>query len=150
MLFIFLTNHDFFSFQDFLHKHLLILFNYVLCYCKAVNINGNKWLLLDVNPKTRFVGIQKILKALKLKKKCFSNYFLFSSLVIKNIMWIVSGNGFFQNKVSLLNSISNQMLRVWSRAICANILLRRKLRRKKSPLKGQTTFCKNIKTEGFF
>ena len=48
---------------------MLILFNNVLCYCKALNDNGNKLLLLDVNAKTRFLGIQKDLKIAKMSSK---------------------------------------------------------------------------------
>ena len=43
----------------FLHNNLLILFN--------------EWLLLDVNPKTRFLDVHKISKAQKFKKKIFPN-----------------------------------------------------------------------------
>ena len=32
-----------------------MLFNNVWCYCKAIKNDINKWLLPDVNPKTRFV-----------------------------------------------------------------------------------------------
>ena len=28
-------------------------------YCEAINNNGNVWLLLDVNPKTKFLDIKK-------------------------------------------------------------------------------------------
>ena len=48
------------SFQDFLHNNLMILFQNVLCYCKALNNNSNKLLLLGANPKTRFLDIQQI------------------------------------------------------------------------------------------
>ena len=38
------------------------------CYCKAFWNNVNEWLLLDVNPKTRFSGVTKFPKAQKLNK----------------------------------------------------------------------------------
>ena len=44
------------------------MFNKVLCYCKVLNNDGNKWLLCDVHSKTRFLDKQKIPKALKLVK----------------------------------------------------------------------------------
>ena len=39
------------SFQDFFQKDLLLLFNNILSYCKALNTNNDKGLLLDVSPK---------------------------------------------------------------------------------------------------
>ena len=57
----------------FWHNHLLILFNNILCYCKALNNDGKKWLLLDVNPKTRFLDLQKIQKASKIQKYLNNN-----------------------------------------------------------------------------
>ena len=66
--------------------------NYVLCYCKALNNNGIKWVLLDVNPETRFLVVQKILKAPPKKKH------LLDLIVIKNILWIISANWCSQTK----------------------------------------------------
>ena len=65
-----------------------ILFNNVLCYCKAFNDNGNKLLLLDVNAKTRFLGIQKDLKIAKMssKKKILSD--LVTKILIDFILFI--------------------------------------------------------------
>ena len=62
----------FVSFQDFWHNHLRILLYNVLCYRKALNNNSNKWLLLGISPKSRFLNVQKIPKAQKLKKKMSS------------------------------------------------------------------------------
>ena len=47
----------------------MIRFNIVLCYCKELNNDRNKLLLLDENPKTRILEIQKNPNALKLQKK---------------------------------------------------------------------------------
>ena len=79
-------NH-FISSQDFVHNNLLILFSNVLCNCKASNNDGNKWLLLDVNPKTWFLHIQKIPKAQKLKK--ISQKKFLSDLVLKLLILFV-------------------------------------------------------------
>ena len=45
-----------------------MLFNNVLCCCKAINNNGNKWLIFDANPKTEFLDVQQILKLPKLNE----------------------------------------------------------------------------------
>ena len=103
VLLIFNNNHEqyihiyiyiffFLSFQDFLYNSLLILFNNVLLYCKAINNDGNKCLLSDVNPKTMFLVIQKIPKAQNLKilpKKYLSD------LVIKLLILFVYRKIFF-------------------------------------------------------
>ena len=77
-----------------LTEHLLILINNVLCYCKAINNDGNEWLLLDVNPKTKFSDMQKSSKG---PKKNFFQKNLPSDLVIKllilfvilKILWLI-------------------------------------------------------------
>ena len=65
----------FVSFQDFVYNNLFVLVHIVPSYCKALNNDGNKCLLLDVNLKTRFLDAQKIQKAQKkinvVKKKQF-------------------------------------------------------------------------------
>ena len=65
----------FVSFRDFLYNNLMIRFNIVLCYCKELNNDRNKLLLLDENPKTRILEIQKNPNALKLQK-CLQKKFL--------------------------------------------------------------------------
>ena len=80
-----------FNILRFFYNNLLLLINHILCHCKAINNHGNKWLLLDVNPKTRFLEVKKILKALKLKKK------MFFDLVIK-LLIIFGNNKFFCDK----------------------------------------------------
>ena len=57
----------FLLFQDFSYNNLLILFNIDLCDCKAFKETGNKWIILDVNPKTGFWEVQKFPKATKIK-----------------------------------------------------------------------------------
>ena len=39
-----------------------------LLICKALNNDGNEWLLLDVNPKTKFLDVKKFPKATKIKE----------------------------------------------------------------------------------
>ena len=111
-----------------------------------------------VNVYTMSPEIQITKKKNKTKYNCYKNKYrnflsdfvikLLISFINKNILWLVSGNGCFQ-KVSLVNSISKQMLRVWSRAIWANILLRRKLRRKKITFKRSNNFLQEYETEHF-
>ena len=60
--------NTFLLFQYFLHKILLILFNNVVCYCKALNKDGKKWLLIYGNPKTKILDLQKNSKGPKLTK----------------------------------------------------------------------------------
>ena len=52
-----LKKHTLFIISSFVTKHLLILINNVLCNSKALNNDSNKWLLLSVNPKTRFLDV---------------------------------------------------------------------------------------------
>ena len=59
---------QFWSLQDILLNILLILFNNVLYKCKALKDEGNEWLLLDVNPETMFLQVQKMPKATKIRK----------------------------------------------------------------------------------
>ena len=63
-----MKNKFYYISQDLLHNNLLVLFNNVFCYYKEINNDGNKWLLLDVSPKTMFLDVQWIPKAPKLKK----------------------------------------------------------------------------------
>ena len=51
------NKNTFLMISRFLHNNLLILFNDVLCNSKALNNDGNKWLFLNVNPKTRFLDV---------------------------------------------------------------------------------------------
>ena len=102
-IFLCLWKINFVLFQEFLHNNMLILFNNVLCYCKAFNDNGNKLLLLDVNAKTRFLGIQKDLKIAKMssKKKILSDLvtkILIDFILFINILWLISWAWCFQKK----------------------------------------------------
>ena len=59
---MFFTNPEkyvFLSFQDICYNNSLILWNNVLSYYKALNNDGNKGLLLDVNPKPFFFTFKK-------------------------------------------------------------------------------------------
>ena len=69
-----MKNIFFLLLHNFLHNNLLILFINALCYCKALNNDGNKWLLIDVNPKIRLLDVQKIPKAQKFQP-CLSTKF---------------------------------------------------------------------------
>ena len=53
----------------------MILFNNILCYCKALNNDGNKLLLLDVNPKLGFSHTTNS-KGQKISKNIFKKNFL--------------------------------------------------------------------------
>ena len=84
--------------EDVLHNNLLILFNIVLCYCKALNNGSNEWLILNVNPKTRFLDVHKIAK---IQKKLFvskKNYWL---ILLQKKSWLISANWCFQKKYRL-------------------------------------------------
>ena len=60
VLLICLTNHNFFFVISifFTKQFADIVKN--CSYCKAINYDGKKWLLLDVNLNTRFLDVQKI------------------------------------------------------------------------------------------
>ena len=56
------------SFQDFLHKNLLVSSSNVIFHYNTVKIEYNDGLFLDVNEKRPFLDIKRIPKATKLKK----------------------------------------------------------------------------------
>ena len=86
---------------------MLILFINALCYCKALNNDGKKWLLLDVNPKIRLLDVQKFQRPTNFKHVFQQN--LLSNLVIelliffviKDILYLVSLDWCFQKKYCL-------------------------------------------------
>ena len=65
----------------FLHNNFLILCNKVLWYCKSLSNDGNEWLLLDVNPKTKILG-SKAPKLLKKFSKSFLNDLVINLLIL--------------------------------------------------------------------
>ena len=56
------------SFQDILHKNLLVLSSNVIFYYNTVKIEYNDGLFLDVNEKRPFLDIKRIPKATQIKK----------------------------------------------------------------------------------
>ena len=94
------------------------MFNNVLCYCRAINNDGNKWLLLNVNPKTRFLDVHKIPKAPKnfkclLKKSRVIWLKTIDFFLLSKIFCDYSVHTYVFKKISLVNSISNQKIRAW-------------------------------------
>ena len=81
---------------------LLILFYNVLCYRKALNNDGNKWLLLGVSPKTRFLDVQKIQKAPPPQKKN------------TNILWLFSAKWCFQKKQACCPPFQQNCRNFWT------------------------------------
>ena len=90
----------------FLHNNLLILFYKVGCYWKAISNDGNKWILLDVNPNTRFLDLQKIPESEWFGYKSIDFICYWKDFMINHCKLMLK-------KIYFLNYISNQMLRVW-------------------------------------
>ena len=96
-----------FAFRNSFRLRGIYGYNNVLCGRKTLNNNSNEWLLLDVNPKTRFLGVQKLSRAPKLEK-CLPNkipewfgYKTIDFFVNKHIVWLSSANWCFQKKHGL-------------------------------------------------
>ena len=104
-LFATLMKIHFLSFHDILLKNLLMFFNYVLYFCKTSYNEGNKWLLLDVNPKTKFFELQKKSKATKITKCQQTNSRLINNITIDPtcynfFLWFISSSWCFQKHIA--------------------------------------------------
>ena len=84
-----MKNIFFLSVKDCLHNNLLILINNVLCNSKALNNNGNKWFLLDVNKKNKVSRRIKNSKGPNIKKEKMSSKKILSDVVIKLLIFLV-------------------------------------------------------------
>ena len=91
------------SFENFSNNNLLILFNNVFCDNKALNNDGNKWFLLDVNPKARFLDLQKSKGSKIIKKNVFQKIYL--NDLVMNLFFLM----IYQCKLVFLKNIACEL-----------------------------------------